>query len=157
MLHVTGSCALVIFANSPACLLCILCLLFPDFRLLLILSQLLLYCAGNLACPRSCLFLVLDCVARVDTSVSMRDCTFASHLYSNLFRAGELALTNPGPPSSHAAIPNVHRSTTVVLVPGMAMIFDTHWILELTYDVSTRTKWRPRDTCAPYNSHRNSM
>ena len=34
-----------------------------------------------------------------------------------------LALTSPGPPSSHAAKPIMHRSATAVLVPGMAMIF----------------------------------
>ena len=50
-----------------------------------------------------------------------------------------LALTNPGSPSSHAANPNMHRSATVVLIPGMVMIFVTHFILELTSDVSSCT------------------
>ena len=48
-----------------------------------------------------------------------------------------LALTNPGPPSSHAANPNMHRSATVTLVPGMAMIF-ANFIPEFTSDVSLR-------------------
>ena len=65
----------------------------------------------------------LDCVARVD----------ASH-QSNLSCVGDRPHTcfdKSCPPSSHAANPNMHSSATVVLVPGMAMIFVTHFILEL--------------------------
>ena len=45
-----------------------------------------------------------------------------------------LAFSNPGTPSSHATNPN-NRSATAVLVPGMAMIFATHFLPEFTSDV----------------------
>ena len=39
-----------------------------------------------------------------------------------------LLLTNPGPPSSQAASPNMYKSVTAPLAPDMAMIFTTHFI-----------------------------
>ena len=68
-----------------------------------------------------------------------------------------LALTNPGPPSSHAANPNINRSATAALVTGMAMISATDFILQLASDVGSCTKYRPCAACASYSSHRNSM
>ena len=67
-----------------------------------------------------------------------------------------LALTNPGPPLSHAASPNVHKSATAALVPGMALIFPMHFIPELASDVSSCTKYRSCAACASYSSNRNS-
>ena len=84
----------------------------------------------------------LDCVARVDASMSMRACASTSHHQSNLSCVGDRPHTcfdKSCPPSSHAANPNMHSSATVVLVPGMAMIFVTHFILELASDVSSCT------------------
>ena len=68
-----------------------------------------------------------------------------------------LALTNPGPPSSHAPSPNMHKSAAAALVPGMAMIFTMHFILELASDVNSSTKYHHCAACASYSSHRNSM
>ena len=65
-----------------------------------------------------------------------------------------LMFTNPGPRSLHAANPNMHKSATIVLVPGMAMITVSHIILECTADVCS---WRPQAAYASYNSHNNSM
>ena len=65
-----------------------------------------------------------------------------------------LTLTNPVPLLSHAASPNMQKSAIAALVPGMAMIFTTHFILEFTFDVSSCTKYRPRATCASYNSQK---
>ena len=68
-----------------------------------------------------------------------------------------LALTNPGPPSSHAASPYMHKSATAARVPGMTVIFTTRFILELASDVNSSTKYRPCAACASYISHRNSI
>ena len=94
ILHVTRS-FVVMFVNNPAYPPCILCFLgiFPHLQLLLILSQLFSHCSGNLTYPSSCLFPFLDCVVRVNTSVSMRACAFVLHLHSNLSRVGDRPYT----------------------------------------------------------------
>ena len=53
-----------------------------------------------------------------------------------------LTLANPGPPSSHAANPNMHMSATAVLIPGVAMTFATRLILELTSELLLLAKSR---------------
>ena len=98
--------------------------------------------SGDLAHPCPCLFSLLDCV--VPARALLRSRT-AARLALVIVRT--LALTNPGPPLSHAANPNMHRSSTAVLVPGMAIIVATHFIPEFTSDVSSCTKCRPRATC----------
>ena len=77
--------------NNPAYPLCIFCFpfLFPRLQLLLVLSQLFLHCSGNFTHSCSCLFPFLDCVVRVNTSVSMRACAFTSQPHSNLSRDGD--------------------------------------------------------------------
>ena len=89
ILHVT------IFVNNPTYPLDIFCfpLLFPRLRLLLIPSHLFLHCSDNLTHPCSCLFTFLDCVARVNTSVSMRACALAWQPNSNLSRVGDRPYT----------------------------------------------------------------
>ena len=71
-----SSFVLVIFVNNPMHPLCIFCflLLFSRPQFLLILSQLFLHRSGNLTYPCSCLLPFLDCVARVNASVSIRAC-----------------------------------------------------------------------------------
>ena len=49
--------------------------------------------SAYLAFPGSCLFLFLECAARVDTSVSMRARAFTSHPRSNLSRVGDCPYT----------------------------------------------------------------
>ena len=88
--------------------------------------------AGNLMYPCSCLF--HDCVVRVNRC----RCALVHLLCTRiptcltLVTVRTLALTNPGPPSSHAASTNILRSATIVLVPGMPLIVATHCILEFT-------------------------
>ena len=108
ILHVTCSFLFVVFMNNLAYNLCIFCfpLLFTRLQLLLFLSQLFLHCSGNLTHPCSCLLTFLDCVLRVNTSVSMRAFRCVPvHLLRNrtptclaLVTVRTLALTNPGPP-----------------------------------------------------------
>ena len=65
------------------------------------------------------------------------------------------ALMNLGPPSSHSAKPNMHRSAATVLAPYMTMSYVTHFILVFASDVTSCTKQRPRATCASYSSRCN--
>ena len=53
--------------------------------------------------------------------------------------------------------PNMHKSATPALVPGMAMIFTTHFMIELASGVNSCTKYSPCAACASYSSHRNSI
>ena len=91
ILHMTHSLVVVLFVNNPAYPLCI-CgfpLLFPCLQLLLVPSHLFLHCLGILTHPCSCLFHLFYGVVRVNTSVSMRACAFASQPHSNLSRVAD--------------------------------------------------------------------
>ena len=112
--------------------------------------QLLLYCSGGLAHPRSRL---LRRRPRHADACPLHLLCNRTPTCRALVIARTLALTNPGPPSSHAASPNMHKSATAALVPGMVMIFTVHFFLELASDVNSCTKYRP---CAA-SSQRNSM
>ena len=90
----------------------------------------------------------------------MRTREFALQPHPNSSRSGDRPQTYVDKPWSslvtrsqpeHAQICNCRSRS------GHAMTFVMHFILELTSDVSTCTKYRPRATCASYNSHRNSM
>ena len=112
---------------------------FPHLQLLLILSQLFLNCSSSLAHPRSRSLTFLDCVIRVDPGVPMRARAFVLHSCSNSSPVGNRSHTHVDETWSSLvarAQPNMRRSATVFLVPGMAMIFATHCILEFTSDVS---------------------
>ena len=142
LLHVTCS---FVFSNNPAYLPCILCflLLFPCLQLLIVLSQLFLYCSGNLVYPRSCLLHVLDCVARVDTSVSMRAYAFSFHPHSDLSRSGDRPYTRVDESWSSFITRSQPKHAQIChycLVSGMAVILVTHFILVFTSDASSCTK-----------------
>ena len=110
--------------------------------------------------PCSCLFQFLACAVRTDTTsrcVLMHLLCIRILTCRALVTVRTLALTNPGPPSPDEANPNMHRSATNVLVPGVAMIFITHFILEFTSGASSCTKWRPHAVCASYSSHMSSV
>ena len=91
ILHVACSFVFVVFMKIPRILFASFgsLLLFPGLQLQLVLSQLFLHCSGNLMYPCSCLFHVLVCAVRTNTSVSMRACAFTLHPHSNLARVGD--------------------------------------------------------------------
>ena len=133
--------------------------LFPHLQLLLVLIQLFLYCSGGFAHPRSRVLPLSDRVFGVDPGMSMRAVAFALQPHPNLTRVGYRphARVDESWSSVIAASPNMRKSAAAALVPGMARIFTTHFILELASDVNSCTKYRPCAACASYSSHRNSI
>ena len=86
---------------------------FSRLELLLVLSQLLFHCSGNLMYPCSCLFhfsLVLFTPKRACRCVPVHFLSIRIPTCRTLVTARALVLTNPGPVSTQAANPNLHRS-----------------------------------------------
>ena len=78
-----------------------------------VLSQLLFHCSGNLMYPCSCLFhfsLVLFTPKRACRCVPVHLLSIRITTCRTLVTARALVLTNPGPVSTQAAKPNLHRS-----------------------------------------------
>ena len=138
-LYVTQLFVPVVFMNNPAYPLCIFHspLPFTRLQLLKVLFQLFFNCLSDLAHPRSYSLPLLGLF------VLMRTRAFALQPYPNSSRVGDRPHTCVDKPWSSLvtrANPNMHRSATAVLFPGMAMIYITHPILEFTSDVSSCTK-----------------
>ena len=143
-------------AAYPVCILRSLPLL-PHLQLLLVLFQLLLDCFGGLAHPCSRLLPPSDRVFGVDLGMPMPADAFALQPHPDLSRVGCRSHTRVDESWSSVITRSQPEHAQVRCSPGMAMIFTTHFILELASDVNSCTKYRSCAACASYSSHRNSV